>query len=464
MSAYEEDQLQDPQLQEDDVVEIVEDDGEIPMDEDDDDNAKYDAEIIIGGPGPGEEDFMMDEEEDEGEQRADNSWGVNALHNQQQSIFTISLHPVFPAPPLAISGGEDDTGFIFCPIPADSEASASSSFNANTFPPIKLTGHTDSVIAAGWSFDGEMVATGGMDGKVIVWQRVKPQGSTGEASVDEWKNWRMIQELETGTEITWLQWHPKGNVIAAGCEDATVWLWNLPSGNTLNVLSSHTMTSTAGLFPPPNGRQLLTASLDSSLILWDPRDPNPIWKSSIFMPANSPELDPAEHGITALAVSPNGQIAAVGGSSGKVKLISMAKGDVLATRLVGHAEGESVEALLFVDLLNGAAGGNKGVVLVSAGTDGKAFVWDVATGRVRAELQHDEPITTLAGHPHPQLHLVTTASADSTLKTWDIRTGTLVATHTGHMGVVNGVDVAPGGESKVVVSAGDEGVSLIWKV
>lgn len=80
MSAHEEDQLQDPQLQEDDVVEIVEDDGEIPMDEDDDDNDKYDAEIIIGGPGPGEEDFMMDEEEDEGEQRADNSWGVNGKY------------------------------------------------------------------------------------------------------------------------------------------------------------------------------------------------------------------------------------------------------------------------------------------------------------------------------------------------------------------------------------------------
>lgn len=77
MSVHEEDQLQDPQLQEDDVVEIVEDDGDIPMDEDDDDNDKYDAEIIIGGPGPGEEDLMMNEEEGEGEQRADNSWGVN---------------------------------------------------------------------------------------------------------------------------------------------------------------------------------------------------------------------------------------------------------------------------------------------------------------------------------------------------------------------------------------------------
>ncbi|ODN82698.1 hypothetical protein L202_00990 [Cryptococcus amylolentus CBS 6039] len=98
--------------------------------------------------------------------------------------------------------------------------------------------------------------------------------------------------------------------------------------------------------------------------------------------------------------------------------------------------------------------------------DGKAFVWDVATGRVRAELSYSEPITTVTAHPFPQLHLVTTASAVSTLKTWDIRTGALVGTHTGHtghMGVVNGLAVAlaPGGEGKALVSAGDEGVSLI---
>jgi ribosome assembly protein SQT1 len=55
----------------------------------------------------------------------------------------------------------------------------------------------------------------------------------------------------------------------------------------------------------------------------------------------------------------------------------------------GHGEGESVEALAFVDLLGGAGSGGKGVVLVSGGTDGKGFVWDVATGRVRAELKHD---------------------------------------------------------------------------
>ena len=164
----------------------------------------------------------------------------------------------------------------------------------------------------------------------------------------------------------------------------------MPSGQNLTVLASHTLPVTCGIFPPPNGRQLLTSSLDSSLILWEVSSSKPIFKSSIFCPPNSPELDPAEHGITSLAVAPNGQIAAVGGSTGKVKLVGLVKGDVVAT-LVGHGEGESVEALTFVDLLAGAGGG-KGMVLASGGTDGKGFVWDVATGRVRAELSHQVSI------------------------------------------------------------------------
>ena len=161
----------------------------------------------------------------------------------------------------------------------------------------------------------------------------------------------------------------------------------VPSGDNMTVLTSHTFPVTCGIFPPPNGRQLLTASLDSTLILWDVSSSTPAWKSFIFCPPHFTDVDPAEHGITALAVSPNGQIAAVGGAAGGVKIVGLAKGDVVAT-LTGHGEGESVEALVFIDLLNGAGGG-KGVVLVSGGVDGKGFVWDVNTGRVRAELAHD---------------------------------------------------------------------------
>jgi ribosome assembly protein SQT1 len=153
------------------------------------------------------------------------------------------------------------------------------------------------------------------------------------------------------------------------------------------VLSSHTFSSTAGVFPPPLGRQLLTASLDSTLILWDPRTSTPVFKTSVFCAANSPHMDPSHHGITALAISPNGQLAAAGGASGLVKIVNLPAGNVVSTFL-GHTEGESVEALVFIDVLGGAGGG-KGVVLVSGGTDGKGFVWDVSSGKVRAELKHD---------------------------------------------------------------------------
>jgi ribosome assembly protein SQT1 len=93
-----------------------------------------------------------------------------------------------------VTGGEDDLAHIFCPLPPTPE----NPLNSDTFPSTALTGHTDSVVATGWSFDGEMVATGGMDGRVRVWRRVK--GKKGEG-LDSWKDWEFLTSLETGSEI-----------------------------------------------------------------------------------------------------------------------------------------------------------------------------------------------------------------------------------------------------------------------
>ena len=73
--AHEED-LEDEEvrLDDEDIVEVHEDDGDQPMDEDDDDddeggdgdsdgnNDKYDGEIVIGAPQPGEEEALADME------------------------------------------------------------------------------------------------------------------------------------------------------------------------------------------------------------------------------------------------------------------------------------------------------------------------------------------------------------------------------------------------------------------
>ncbi|WVQ70630.1 hypothetical protein IAR50_000150 [Cryptococcus sp. DSM 104548] len=465
-------------LAEGDVEEILEDDGGRPdFEEDAEEDHPHEEGKEVGDLGEALDNIEL-EAKRRRVVREDNSWGSIALHDNLRSIFALSLHPKFPNPPLAITGGQDDTGFIFAPIPPSASAS-SSELNSSTFLPVRLTGHTDSLACASWNHDGEMVATGGMDGRVRVWRRVRK--SRGKPLTDEeleakgmeaWRNWEFLDNLETGSEIEWLTWHPKGNVLSAGCNDASVWMWSLPSGNTLNVFSAHTMPLTAGAFPPPF-KNLLTSSLDSSLILWDPRSTSPIWKINTFLPPNITTINPGIHGTTSIAVSPRGDIAAVGGANGLVKVVHLIKGEIL-TILKGHRQGESVESLAFVDLIPGGGDGGKGLVIVSGGTDGKGFVWDVITGRVRSEINHSESITSLAPHPAPNTHLLTTSSIDGTLKTWDIRTGTLVAAHAGHSGGVLCVAVAPlpssseegdEGKSKVaVVSADDEGYCKIWKV
>lgn len=247
----------------------------------------------------------------------------------------------------------------------------------------------------------------------------------------------------------------------------------------MTVLSSHTMASSAGVFPPPNGKQLLTGSLDSTLVMWNPVTSTPEVKLTIFRPPNAREVNPAVSGITALAMSPNGALAAVGGAGGRIRVVAFRQGEVVDTpaevvqTLEGHRRGESVEALAYVDLLQGEAGG-KGVVLLSAGTDGRFITWDSTTSRIRAEMRHPEAVTTFAVHPAPNQHLATTACGDRTLRTWDVRTGTLLAEHVGHAGPVNSVAVAPappGMESplglkqaQLVISGGDEGASLVWRM
>lgn len=89
-------------------------------------------------------------------------------------------------------------------------------------------------------------------------------------------------------------------------------------------------------------------------------------------------------GITSLAVNPASTLAVVGGASGSLRVVSLSKGEVVGA-LGGHTEGDSVEAVQFVDL--GGPGGGSGVVVTGA-TDGKACIWDLSTMRLRATMEH----------------------------------------------------------------------------
>lgn len=367
------------------------------------------------GPAPAEQ---GEEEEAEGGEVGEAAEGpgmtelpddsVQGFFDHSDNVFCVAINPRLPE--LVVSGGADDRGFIWNNQTGERVA--------------ELGGHEDSVAAVAWNFDGTYCATGGLDGKIKIWNE------RGE----------LVQTLEGPSGgIPWLQWHPRGNALLAGSEDCSTWLWLAPLNKNVAVFFGHTGTVECGAWKA-DGKLCVTGSEDCSLRIWLPKDGScaHVIQGHTFhrAPIVQVAVAPSETGSAILSGDADGELF-LSNFDGKIK-----------GPLKGHED--SIECIRFSPSLP---------LAVTGSMDRTLRVWDLGTLSCRQVIEMSAGVLHLNWHREEQKILVSTGGK---VILYEARTLEVLREWAGPTSIVN--DLAVAADWSRFITAEDDGPCLVFSM
>ncbi len=271
---------------------------------------------------------------------------------------------------------------------------------------------------------------------------------------------------------------PDGKKIVTASFDRTVIIWDAITGNYLIKLNGHTKSVVSAKFSP-DGKQIVSASDDSTAKIWDILDGHLVFT-----------LKGHNNTVTDAEFSPDGTKVITASLDSSAKIWDVYTGNSLATFL-GHKGGiikaqfspegkklftsslldstvkiwDIASGRLLLDIktpsmrISGAQLNSKGNEFLVACEDSSAKIWDAQNGRLLANLKEKSKIY-FANFSPDGTEVVTGISGF--VSVWDASTGKLtstIKTSDKNIPVVNG-QFSPNGQKLVTVLSG--GAAKIW--
>lgn len=286
-----------------------------------------------------------------------------------------------------------------------------------------LEGHKGGVSSLAWDPDAGVLASGGMDNLVRIWDPVRGRAAArpfsghsndvvaltarGRRLVSSDRSRRvrpvylpggnllktMIEDLRNVSQALALS--PDGRSLMIGSRDRTCVRFDLGNWRLESTYRGHRGWVT-GLAFDPTGAEFVSGSKDRTLRIWQVSNPR---RARAILTGHTGE-------VNAVAWSPAGNRIASCGASGGIRLWDAGSGKLLRL-LTGHQGG--VNALGFSP---------DGGLLVTGGSDGTVKVWLVSTGKelrtIRSGQGAVRAVTFLSSE-----RWIAAAGADGSVRVWE---------------------------------------------